>query len=76
MASGSLEMIINLHKQDSIFVFDVSSYYKYGQIRGRARWINSYAAIGYPSWQNGAILPVGTTNINRISQEKFFSKAI
>ena len=26
--SGSLEMIINLPKQDSIFVFNVTSYYK------------------------------------------------
>ena len=28
--SGSLEMIINMPKQDSSFVFNVTSYYKYG----------------------------------------------
>ena len=29
----------------------------YGQIREQARWIKSCAVIGYPSGQNGAILP-------------------
>ena len=31
--------------------------FKYGQLRERARWIKSCAVIGYPSGQDGAILP-------------------
>ena len=32
-------------------------YLLYGQLRERARWTKSSAVIGYPSGQDGAILP-------------------
>ena len=29
----------------------------YGKLRERARWTKLHDVIGYPSWQDGAILP-------------------
>ena len=41
----------------------------FGYLHERARWIKSYAVIGYPSGKDGAILPA-----RGYSEEKFLRK--